>query len=99
RPARYRAAVLRDEEPARIKNPGLPPPAVDAQVWPPFYRRSHAVRTMVSDYLSKKVEQAVRAERQGWDRGVAGQGWERFRAQRIARLKTAAGAFPPPKPP
>lgn len=109
-PVRYQAMVLRDENPARVKQPeALPQPApgeglqrelgmLDSRVWPPFSRRARAVRTMVQDDLRKKVEHAVLAERAAWDKVQTRQDWERFRDERIQALKKSIGNFPPEKP-
>ena len=99
RPARYRAAVLSEELPARVKTAELPPAAFDAQVWTPQYRRSHNGRTMVRGLPRKRVEQGVLTERQEWDKVQTRQEWERFRdegshgsrLQPACFLRTAAG--------
>jgi dienelactone hydrolase len=109
-PARYQAMELRDEDPARVKLPDparAPMPqgpaaelaALDSRVWPPLYRRSRAVRTMVQDYLHKKVEQAVLAERVAWEKVNSREEWEQFRDKRIQALKASVGKFPPDRPP
>src|SRR5262245_39209413 len=66
-PARYQALVFQDAEPARVALPEIAyrqPPAtgltkelaeLDSRVWSPMERRSHSVRTMVHDYLTRKV--------------------------------------------
>jgi len=106
-PARYRALVLREEGPAQL----APAPAhrpksrtglaaeLASRVWPPLYRRSHSVRTMVQDYLRKMVEQAVLAERRAWEQIASREDWERFRDERVRAFRASVGAFPPERPP
>jgi dienelactone hydrolase len=109
-PARYQAMVLKDDDPGRVK----PPPALqsapvsglsaelaalDSRVWPPLYRRYHSVRTMVQDYLRKKVEEAVLAERRAFEQVASRQDWERFREERLASFRKSAGALPAERTP
>ncbi|HUS05604.1 MAG TPA: acetylxylan esterase [Bryobacteraceae bacterium] len=109
-PRRYHAMVLRDEDPSRVKRPqsykvetkqGLENDlaALDSRVWPLLYRRTRAVRTMVPNYLHKKAEHAVLAERSAWEKVQTRADWEQFRDQRMQALKQWAGTFPTAKPP
>jgi dienelactone hydrolase len=99
-PVRYRAMLLRDEDPTQVAVPAHAPlPAQDLRVWSPLYRRAHSVRTMVQDHLRKKVERAVVAERLAWDKVNSRDDWERFRDERIQAFKNSVGKFPPDKPP
>ncbi len=109
-PARYREMVLRDEGPSHVRLPqavraaettGLAGElaALDPHVWTPLYRRFHSVRTMVQDYLRKKVKEAVLAERHAWAEVDSREAWERFRDERIKDLRKSVGEFPPARPP
>src|SRR5207237_6579984 len=107
-PARYRAMELSDQDAPQVKLPaGSAVPAtglagelaaLDSRVWTPLHRRARAVRTMVQDYLHKRVEQAVMAERLAWEKVNSREEWERFRDQRVQALKESMGKFPPEKP-
>jgi dienelactone hydrolase len=110
-PVRYQAMILRAEAPARVK---LPQPAyerapqeglagelarLEANVWTPLDRRYRAVRTMLPQYLRKRTDEAVLAERRAWEKVKTREDWERFRDERIRGLRESLGKFPPERPP
>src|SRR5262249_16281125 len=84
--------------PAMRQGPAAELAALDSRVWPPLYRRSRAVRTMVQDYLHKKVEEAVLAERVAWEKVNSREEWEQFRDKRVQALKASVGKVPPERP-
>jgi cephalosporin-C deacetylase-like acetyl esterase len=104
-PIRYRRAVLKDGDPSQVAKvaPVQPAPgelaAVDPNVWSAAYRRRNAVRSMVSRYLEKRIEEAVLAERRAWEQVRTRADWEKFRDTRIEALRESTGIFPPERPP
>jgi dienelactone hydrolase len=110
-PVHYRALLVSEAHPSRVKMPEAVETrtdsaalrrelaALDARVWSPLYRRAHSVRTMVQEFVHKKAEQAVLAERSAWEKVESRAAWEQFRDQRIAALKASVGKFPPDRPP
>ncbi len=110
-PLRYRKTLLSPLPPSQVATPGSPHSpapstgldgalaAFDSRVWPALWRRSHAVRNMVRSHQQKRVEEAILAERAAWDAIRTREDWERFRAERLPKLREAAGRFPADRPP
>jgi dienelactone hydrolase len=110
-PVRYQRMVLSDSDAARMKpvvsayeplpQDGLAGElaALDSQVWSAPERRRRSIRTMLPGYLEKRVEQAVLAERQAWEKVKTRHDWELFRDQRIQALRKSVGKFPLARPP
>ena len=110
-PAQYRHLVLAEESPARAArvDPGfrrLPAEGLaaelarlDANVWPPSYRRYHSVRNMLSANQRRRVDEAVLSERAEWDRIRTKEDWERYRGSRMKSLRESIGVFPPERSP
>ncbi len=110
-PARYRAMLLQEAAPSQAGAPAPPyrrPPqeglagelaALDPRVWPPLYRRYHAVRTMLSRQQRRRAQEAVLAERRAFEAVKTREDWERYRAARLQALRESVGRFPPERPP
>ena len=110
-PVRYRRLLLSDKPPAEVAtvDTGVRPlersglaaalAGKDSNVWTPEYRRSHAVRTMLTSNLRRRVVREVAREREDWDRVRTKADWERYRDTRLAALRTSIGTFPPERPP
>ncbi len=108
---RYRRMLLSDQPPAAVTQPGIPyvqPPeqglaralaTLDSRVWPALERRQRRLRTMVERKQRSEAEQAILAERRAWDTIHTRADWEKFRAERLERLRSTVGKFPPARPP
>jgi len=102
-PIRYRRMKLRSDPPSQVaKIPVLAQPsgleALDSRVWTDFNRHRLVVRSMVRAHQQKRVEQAVVEERRAWDSVRSRVDWERFREERLSRLRQSAGEFPAERP-
>ncbi len=107
-PLRYRRVTLSAKSPSQVASKNLESEtaaalagelsALDSRVWSPLYRRHRAVRNMVRTHQRERAERAILAERAAWEEIRTREDWERFRAERLPRLREAAGSFPDKRP-
>ena len=110
-PMRYRRMTLRDESPSAVNLPrpgsGRAPAAglaaviagLPSNVWTPLDRRYLAVRTMVERDADQRLAEVTLAERRAWEQVRTREDWERFRDERMGKMRDALGQFPPRRPP
>ena len=107
---RYRRMLLSDQGPAAVARPETPylqPPTqglarelatLDSRVWTALDRQQRRVRTMVERKQRKEAGQAILAERRAWDEIHTRADWEKYRAERLERLRKTVGKYPPERP-